>query len=154
MRARSARFFSYLKLEVDVCMSVCMYGVQQKISKIKLVLGPQGWVRGPRGVVLGEWGDQVGLCTLSAHYEHTMRTLSAHHAHTKLTLSAQYEHTKRTLWAHYAHTKCTLCAHYEHTMRTLSKHYVHTICTPELGKYQIAIRYSWFLYISTIRGDK
>ena len=60
MRARSARFFSYLKLERGVC--VC--GVQQKFSKIKLdqlswigegmVGGCQGWVRGPRGVVLGE----------------------------------------------------------------------------------------------------
>ena len=60
MRARSAWFFSYLKLEVDVCLFV----VQQKISKIKLdqlcwigegiVGGCQGRVRGPRGVVLGE----------------------------------------------------------------------------------------------------
>ena len=81
MRARSARFFSYLKLEVWVC------GYVDKIMN-KMGVGRTGW------------GDQVGLCTLSAHYEHTMRTLSAH-----------YEHTLRTLSAHYAHTKRTPCAH-------------------------------------------
>ena len=62
MRARSARFFSYLKLEVDVSIyvSIC---VQQILNKIRLdqlcwigeriVGGCQGRVRGPWGVVRG-----------------------------------------------------------------------------------------------------
>ena len=60
MRARSARFFSYLKLGRFVCLS----GVQQKMNKIRLDQlskvsegimgdGPRQ-VRGPWGVVLGK----------------------------------------------------------------------------------------------------
>ena len=62
MRARSARFFSYLKLEVDVCVFVCLH-VQQILNKIRLDQlskaseGTKGGcprrVRGPWGVVSG-----------------------------------------------------------------------------------------------------
>ena len=63
MRARSARFFSYLKLEVDVCLHVVCMFVQQILNKIRLDQlskaseGTKGGcprrVRGPWGVVRG-----------------------------------------------------------------------------------------------------
>ena len=55
--------------------------VDKIMNKIRLVLGP-------RGVGRTGWGDQVGLCTLSTHYAHTMHTISAHYAHNMCTLSA------------------------------------------------------------------